>query len=499
MLESIDLDKKLGDAEYDKVFRPLRDRLDDLQRAITDAKVPICIVFEGWDAAGKGDSIEKLLGRLDPRGYKVHSIFDPNVEELLRPFLWRFAVRMPGRGEIAIFDRSWYWRVLEERVARTVSKQRWQAAYNAIGEFERMHADDGTVFVKLWLHISEKEQRRRFRKMEKSKFDHWRVTKQDWKTHKRYDRYYRAAEEMLERTNTAFAPWTIVESTDRNWRRIKVFETIATALERAVEEKAAVVAAAPGRAGSGTKSAAARVLAKGRSLLDRVDLRKKLPEARYDTELKDAQVRLRRLAYRCFVKRRAVIVVYEGWDAAGKGGNIKRLTGCLDPRGYDVIPIAAPKGDDASHHYLWRFWRRLPKDGHLALFDRSWYGRVLVERVEGFAREAEWRRAYGEINQFELDLANHGTIIVKYWLHISKQEQLRRFKERQGKEHKHYKITDEDWRNREKWDLYRSAVHDMLVNTSTTVAPWTIVEANDKYWARIRAVRTLIGAIEAAL
>jgi polyphosphate:AMP phosphotransferase len=495
MLETVDLDKKLDAAEYDKTFRPLRDRLDDLQRAITEARIPVCIVFEGWDAAGKGDAIEKLLGRLDPRGYKVHAIFEPTVEEALRPFLWRFATRMPARGEIAIFDRSWYRRVLVDRVEKLVKKREWRSAYNAINQFEHMHADDGTVFVKLWLHISEKEQRKRFRTIEKSRYDSWRVTKKDWQAHRQYEDYLQAAEEMLERTNTASAPLTIVEGTDKNWRRIKIFQTLAEAMERALEAKAGAAAANTPPA----RPARAPRLAAGRSVLDKVDLDKRLTEKKYDIELKKAQVRLRELSFRCFEERRAVVVVYEGWDAAGKGGNIKRVIGCLDPRGFDVHSIAAPKGDDATHHYLWRFWRRLPKDGHLAIFDRSWYGRVLVERVEGFCAEAEWRRAFEEINQFELMLATHGSAIVKFWLHISKEEQLARFKERQQIEHKRYKITDEDWRNREKWDAYRTAVHEMLVNTSTTYAPWTIVEANDKLWARIRAMRALITAIEAGL
>ncbi|MEK7668244.1 MAG: phosphate--AMP phosphotransferase, partial [Gemmatimonadota bacterium] len=208
---------------------------------------------------------------------------------------------------------------------------------------------------------------------------------------------------------------------------------------------------------------------------------------------------LRELEFACFDARRAVLIGYEGWDAAGKGGNIRRVTECLDPRGYSVIPIAAPKGDDATHHYLWRFWRQLPKAGHLAIFDRTWYGRVLVERVEGFCTEAEWRRAFQEIKEFELSLTNYGTILVKFWLHISKEEQLRRFEERKEIEYKQYKITDEDWRNREKWDQYRQAVVDTLTNTSTTYAPWTIVEANDKLWARIRALQAIVDAIEAGL
>jgi polyphosphate:AMP phosphotransferase len=494
MLEAFDLDKRISKDSYDKSFKPLRDKLDDLQRAIYEAKVPVIVVLEGWDAAGKGDTIEKLVGRLDPRGYKVHPIYAPSVEEELRPFLWRFWTKIPGRGEITIFDRSWYHRVLVERVDEEVSRREWQSAFNEINQFERMLADDGTAIVKLWLHISEKEQRKRFKEIEKSKYDAWRITKQDWKAHKQYQEYLEAAEEMLERTSTAYAPWTIVEATDKYYRRVKVFKTIAETLQTALDAKAE--AAKPKRARA---SVAVPALKETKTVLDEVDLTKKLTEKKYDEEVKELQVRMRELEFRCFDERRPVVIAYEGSDAGGKGGNIKRIIGSLDPRGYTVIGIAAPKGDDATHHYLWRFWNRIPKAGHFAIFDRTWYGRVLVERVEGFCAEAEWRRAYQEINEFELSLHNYGTVLVKFWLHISKEEQLRRFEERQKLDYKQYKITDEDWRNREKWDLYRAAVVDMITNTSTTYSPWTIVEANDKLWARVKTMRTIADAIENAL
>jgi len=495
MLETLDLDKKIEKDVYEKAFPELRDQLRKLQRQAFEAKIPVCIVFEGWDAAGKGDSIQKLVERLDPRGVKVHPISAPLEDEKLRPFLWRFWTRIPGRGEMAVFDRSWYGRVMVERVDRLISQKEWQSAYNEIVQFERMLTDDGMVLVKFWLQISEKEQKKRFKEMEKSKYDSWKVTKEDWEHHKQYDEYTEAAEEMLERTSTAYAPWTIVEATDRRYRLIKVFKTICDAVQTALNAKAEE--AKPKR--TARASIAIQALKEQKTVLDQVDLTKSLTEKEYDKRLQDLQVRLRELEFACFDARRAVIIGYEGWDAAGKGGNIRRVTECLDPRGYTVIPIAAPKGDEATHHYLWRFWRQLPKAGHLAIFDRTWYGRVLVERIEGFCTEAEWRRAYQEIKEFELSLTNYGTVLVKFWLHISKEEQLRRFEERKETEYKQYKITDEDWRNREKWDQYRQAVVDMLTNTSTTYAPWTIVEANDKLWARIRALQTIVDAIEASV
>ncbi len=496
MLETLDLDKKIDKEAYEQSFPELRDKLRDLQRQVYDAKIPVAVVFEGWDAAGKGESIAKLVERLDPRGVKVHPISAPLAEELLRPFLWRFWTRIPGRGEMAVFDRSWYGRVMVERVEKLLKPEQWRSAYNEIAQFERMLTDDGTVIVKFWLHISEKEQKKRFKEIEKSKYDSWRVTKEDWEHHKQYDEYAEAAEEMFERTNTAYAPWTIVEATDKRYRLIKIFKTLADAMQTALNAKAGQPAA-PKRVARASVSVQA--LKEMETVLDKVDLTLALKRKDYEEQLKEYQFRLRQLEFRCFEERRAVIIGYEGWDAAGKGGNIRRITEALDPRGYSVIPIAAPKGDDATHHYLWRFWRQIPKAGHLAIFDRTWYGRVLVERVEGFCTDAEWRRAYQEINEFELSLTNYGTIVVKFWLHISKEEQLRRFKEREKIEYKQYKITEEDWRNREKWDAYRQAVVDTLQNTSTTYAPWTIVEANDKLWARIRTLRTIVEAIDRGL
>ena len=496
MLETLDLDKKIDKPAYDKSFPALRDKLRDLQRQCYDAKIPVAVVFEGWDASGKGESIAKLVERLDPRGVKVHPISAPLEDERLRPFLWRFWTRIPGRGEMAVFDRSWYGRVLVERVEKLIKPEQWRSAYNEIAQFERMLTDDGMVIVKFWLHISEKEQKRRFKEIEKSKYDSWRVTKEDWEHHRQYDDYAEAAEEAFERTNTAYAPWTIVEATDKRYRIVKIFKTLADAMQTAVSAKAQQPSAmkrAP------RASVSVQALKEMETVLDKVDLTRALKRKDYEEQLKEYQVRLRQLEFRCFEERRPVSVGYEGWDAAGKGGNIRRVTEALDPRGYSVIPIAAPKGDEATHHYLWRFWCQIPKAGHLAIFDRTWYGRVLVERVEGFCSEAEWRRAYQEINEFELSLTNAGMILVKFWLHISKDEQLRRFKEREKIPYKQYKITEEDWRNRGKWDAYRQAVVDMLQNTSTSYAPWTIVEANDKLWARIRALRTIVEAIEAGL
>lgn len=492
MLDTVDLARELDHTVYERSFRPLRDQLSALQRSVYEAGIPVVLIFEGWDASGKGDTIEKVVGRIDPRGYVVHVTRAPTEEEQLRPFLWRFWTRLPERGSIAIFDRSWYRRVLSERVDEDVPRRVWRTAYEEINQFERMLVDDGALVVKFFLHISKAEQKARFEKMERSKYERWRVTRRDWKAHARYADYAAASDEMLERTSTAWAPWTVVPATDKRYRRVRVFETLNEAFERALERHHE-------RKAAPKKEPRARRPKLDHTVLDEVDLKKRLPVARYEKDVERWQARLRDLEFACYTARVPVVIAYEGWDAAGKGGNIKRLVGPLDPRGYTVIPISAPKGDEATHHYLWRFWKRLPKAGHIAVFDRTWYGRVLVERIEGFCSEAEWSRAYHEILEFERSLVNSGTVLVKFWLHVSKATQLERFKERQKDPARRYKITDEDWRNREKWDDYRLAVHDMITHTSTASAPWTIVEADDKLWARVACIRTTVEAIERRL
>ncbi len=495
MLENVDLSKSLDKKTYKEWMPKLRQELWDLQRQSLEADVPIAVLFEGWDAAGKGDSINYLAEWLDPRGAHVHPISAPLEDELLRPFLWRFWLKLPEQGRMAIFDRSWYGRVLIERIDKLCTKKEWRQAYEEINQFERQLTDDGMVIVKFWLHISKKEQKKRFRKCEKDPLLRWKVTDEDWKHHKQYDDYLQAAEEMLERTSTSNAPWTVVESTDKRYRRMKIYQTLCEAIQEGLikrkrREMNGEIVPTP---------VEIPVLQQLPTVLETVDLSKTLSKEDYDTQSRKYQVRLRELEFECYRHRLPVVIAYEGWDASGKGGNIRRMTTHLDPRGYSVIPIAAPKGEETQHHYLWRFWKHIPKAGHLAIFDRSWYGRVMVERVEGFCTESEWRRAYQEIREFEQQLTNFGTVIAKFWIHISPEEQLRRFENRQDNEYKRYKLTDEDWRNREKWNLYREAVVDMLRYTSTTYAPWTIVEGNCKRWARVKTLRTLCDAIERAL
>ncbi len=497
MLEKLNLDQELDKKTFHDAFSKLQFDIGVLQRKVVDLGIPVIIIFEGWEAAGKGTAIGSLVRRIDPRGFKVHHTKAPTEEEALRPFLWRFWRDLPGRGEIGIFDRSWYGKVLVERVDKLAPKKEWRRAYAEINEFERLLADDGALLIKFWLHISKKEQKSRFKHFLKDPFRGWKITKTDWKHHKEYDKFYEAAEDMFAKTDAPHAPWTAVESHDKRVSTLKIMRAVVAAIQNAVKRKEK--AAAKAQAAAPAPTAESTPPASKPTLLSRIDLNKTLTKEEYAARLDDLQDRIVDYEYRLYEKRLPVVIVYEGWDAGGKGGNIKRITEKLDPRGYDVTPIAAPQGAERTHHYLWRFWNHLPKAGHIAIFDRSWYGRVMVERIEGFCREDEWKRAFDEIVEFERQLANFGTIVIKFWIHISQEEQLRRFKERESIEFKRWKLTDEDWRNREKWPQYDRAVSELIEKTSMPFAPWTVVEGNCKYWARIKALETVCNAIKSKL
>jgi len=495
MLEKIDLSRKVAKADYRKAKDDLDLRLAALQRRVKDLQIPVTIVFEGWGAAGKGTLINELILPLDPRGFNVYSTLAPAEDEALRPFLWRFWKRLPARGRIAIFDRSWYRRVRADRVNGLIKGAALQQAFDDIVSFERLLGDDGNVILKFFLHISRKEQKRRFEKLEGDPATAWRVTKADWRDYKRYDRYLAAAEDMLAKTDSDFAPWTIVEAHQQRFATLKIFQTVLEGIERRVT--AAEQQAKPSK--RPTVPAETLQDALRTSILDGVDTSLALGIAAYRRQVKKRQRRMRELEHEIHMRRIPVVIVFEGWDAAGKGGNIRRLTENLDPRGYTVVPIAAPNDIEKAHHYLWRFWLHMPKAGHIAIFDRSWYGRVLVERIEGFCTEGEWRRSYREVNDMEHHLTHFGAVLVKFWLHITADEQLRRFRERERVAYKRWKITAEDWRNREKREAYENAVEEMLYRTSTPHAPWTLVEANCKLYARIRVLDAVIRAIETQL
>lgn len=496
MLENIDLNRKMNKKEYKKMTDELEPKLAELQREARKQGLPVMIVFEGWGAAGKGTLINRLIQPLDPRGFKVFTIKKENEEEQMHPFLWRFWTRIPEKGRLHIFDRSWYRKVITEQMDKPVSDDLLAAAYKQILSFEEQLAADGTLIIKFFLHISEGEQARRLKKLESSPETKWRVTKADWKHNKQYNSYLTMYDRMLEQTDMPWASWNIIEATDREYATVKIMSITASLLEKRLNEIK-----------EGIPSPAALIPSSGSgcdhelrtSVLAGVDVTKSLTKEEYKKKLKKLQDELQLLHNEMYLKRIPVVVALEGWDAAGKGGAIKRLTEKMDPRGYEVVPTAAPNDIEKAHHYLWRFWQRIPKDGHMAIFDRTWYGRVMVERIEGFCTEEEWRRAYREINQMEEDLTSHGVIVLKFWLQIDKDEQERRFRERMDNPQKQWKITDEDWRNREKWDSYVEAVDEMLLKTSTTYAPWTVVEANSKYFARIKILETVVDALKKRL
>lgn len=490
MLEKIDLSKKVDKKTYRRVMDEAEEKLGLLQRECKDAGIPVILVFEGMGAAGKGVQINRLIQALDPRGFDVYACDRPTEDEQMRPFLWRYWTKTPAKGRIAVFDRSWYRSVQVDRFDGLTREDKLGDAYQDILSFEKQLCDDGTVIMKFFLYIDKDEQKKRFKKLEGSKETSWRVTEEDWNRNKDFDRYLKMNEEMLEKTDTDYAPWVIIEAVDKDYAALKIVSTVMDRLEYELEHRRPEDGKQAQRQESKTRERFKN------GVLSGIDLSKSLTEEEYKTRLKKLQKRLAELHSELYRLRIPVVIGFEGWDAGGKGGAIKRLTSNLDPRGYRVNPTAAPNDIEKVHHYLWRFWNSVPKAGHIAIFDRTWYGRVMVERIEGFCSEAEWRRAYQEINEMESHMANAGAVVLKFWLHIDKDEQERRFKERQANPAKQWKITDEDWRNREKWDQYEEAVNEMLIRTSTTYAPWIVVEGNDKRYARVKVLQTVVDALE---
>ncbi len=526
MLEQIDLDVSLAQREYAKEMPALQARLYDMEQAALDAHVPVLIVFEGWAGTSKARTIGVLVRRLDPRGLRVYSITPPRTTERQYPWLYRFWLKIPNYGQITIFDRSWYREMLAARSAYETNAVQWREACEDVVAFERQLAEDGAVLLKFWMHISHREQGRRFKTLLSDRLTAYQVTEEDRRQHKHYADYAAAVEDLVARTGTPFAPWHIIPATDKYYARVSVMRSVLAALEARLgraplEENEEIYPEGLDDAGASFRSGArvrnndnrTRTLRRPATLpqpieaprlevahiLRRIDLTQQIEEKEYSRQLKRLQASLHLLGLQLYHQKRPAVLVFEGWDAAGKGGAIQRLTAELDPRSYTVHAIAAPSGEDKQRHYLYRFWRRLPPRGQIAIFDRSWYGRVLVERVEGFARADEWQRAYGEINEFERQLVGFGTIICKFWLHLSPDEQLRRFEARKNVPYKAWKLTDEDWRNREKWPHYEEAVDEMLLRTSTPAAPWTVVEAEDKRFGRVKVLRTLVRRLEAEL
>ncbi|OPX65261.1 MULTISPECIES: polyphosphate:AMP phosphotransferase [unclassified Methanoregula] len=489
MLDRCDLTKKADEGSYDKTLGSYKERLNYLQRSLRDQQIPVIIVIEGWNTAGITMAVHEIIQALDPRGFTLHAIEKPTEEERAHPFLWRFWLRTPPRGRIALFARGWYSRAISEEMQKHAWEKTLSGRVGQINNFERQLHDDGTVILKFFLHITKEEQKRRLDERERNPLTAWLVTPSIWNIHRHYEDSLPLIDRFIEKTDTDYAPWTIVEAMDRKYAILKIYGTIVKSLEK--------------RADSIREGKQKKAKQKDLPLPKKNPVKRKaLPEKKYSREecqesLASLQIEMLELHYLLFKRKIPLMIAYEGWDAAGKGGNITRLTRYMNPLGYYVVPVAAPTEHEKQYHYLRRFIKHFPKGGDIAIFDRSWYGRVLVERVEGFCTETDWQRAYREINEMEEDFVNSsGGGIVKFWLEIDKDEQLRRFQQRANDPQKVYKITDEDWRNREKWDLYTEAVDEMLARTSTEIAPWTVIESDDKWYSRVKALKTVINTVQ---
>ena len=467
-------------------------RLGLLERKAREAKIPVLITFDGYEAAGKGLQINRLIQFMDPRGFDVYTADKDDESDRMHPFLWRFAKKAPANGRITIFDTSWYRHVQRDLFDGLTKEEELNDAYDDIRAFEQQLVDGGVVLIKLFLSITEKEQKKRFEKLVGSRETAWRVRREDWDRNEQYEHYEEISKNMISRTHTKAAPWLIIDANKKDKCALEIIEIVADRLESALKEKEIV---------KKSEVCPAPILSDRykKGVLSKVDLSKSLSREEYKEKLDKLQKKVEKLHSELYRLRIPVILCFEGWDAAGKGGAIKRLTSHLDPRGYKVCPTPAPNDVEKVHHYLWRFWNNVPKDGHIAIYDRTWYGRVMVERIEGFCSEDDWRRAYREINEFEAHMIHHGAVVLKFWIDIDKDEQERRFHERMNNPEKQWKITDEDWRNREKWDLYEEAVNEMIANTSTDVAPWVVVEGNSKYYARVKVLKTVVKALEAKI
>jgi polyphosphate:AMP phosphotransferase len=491
MFESAELGHTIDKDSYDKELPALREALLDAQFELTQARsFPVILIVSGVDGGGRRESVHLLNEWLDPRHVETHGLGDPSDEERDRPEMWRFWRHLPPKGKVGIFQGSWYSVPFIQRVYGEIKDSALEAAMERNVRFEKMLTDEGALIAKFWFHLSKREQRRRLKEWGRHPSTRWRATERDWRHWKRYDDFVQTADKTLRLTSTAQAPWYIIDGTDERYRALTMGRILLEALRRRL--------AAPPPADP-VPSPPSLLRAGGTNILRAMDLGQSIPKKQYGKRLEDYQGRLATLLRDPRFQKRSVVAVFEGNDAAGKGGAIRRVSGALDARNYQVIPVAAPTEEERAQPYLWRFWRHLPRRGRIVLFDRSWYGRVLVERVEGFCSEYDWMRAYSEINDFEDQLGDHGVVVAKFWLAISQEEQLRRFQERERKGFKRFKITKEDWRNREKWGDYERAVCDMVDRTSTNAAPWILVEANDKNFARLKVLRQLCEAIEGRL
>ena len=488
MLEDFVKARRPEDEELAAGIKAAREALNACQMKIKEAGLPVMVIFEGWGAAGKGSVLGRVIKSIDPRFFKVQTYAAPTAEEKRYPFLYRYIKDIPEKGKFTFYDTYWMEEITDARLDGSMSDAEYEERIDSINRTERTLVDNGYLVMKFFFQIGKKEQKRRLDELLDNKDTKWRVDKSDLYENKHYDESIKVYDKYLKDTNSPTAPWYIIDAKDKKFAELQVLEFLNSGIETALKNKDLAVPILQNTF----------ALKKTPKLKD-IDLKgKTLTEEEYDKRLDELQDELRQLHYKLYRKKIPVIIAYEGWDAAGKGGNIKRITGALDPRGFEVLPIASPEPHEKARHFLWRFWTRLPKTGHIAIFDRTWYGRVMVERIEGFCSENDWQRAYNEINEFEKELTDWGAVVIKFWVQIDKRTQLKRFKERQATPEKQWKITDEDWRNREKWNQYEGAIDEMIQKTSTEFAPWYILESVDKKYARIKALEIVIDRIKKA-
>jgi polyphosphate:AMP phosphotransferase len=495
MFESAEIGHKIKKTEFDRREPLLRQALLEAQYALLKQdKGPVIILVNGVDGAGKGETVNLFNEWMDPRHIHTHAFGAATDAERDRPDMWRFWQALPPRGRIGILFGSWYTDPILQRVMTTLRGKNNSAEFEKrlarIRDHERMLVAEGATILKLWFHLSKDAQGTRLDALSVSKKTAWRVTKDDWRRYKHYDEFIKVCELALRETSTGEAPWHIIEGSNHAYRSLASGNLLLHALGRALKGPTAVRTPA--------EPLPERSLDK-LSVLNTADYTRSLDRMTYERRLTQLQGELNLLARSKRVKDRSLVLVFEGMDAAGKGSTIRRVTGAIDARFYRVVPVGAPTDEESAQPYLWRFWRQIPGHGHAVIFDRSWYGRVLVERVEKFCAVADWMRAYHEINEFEDTLTDSGAIVIKFWLAISPAEQLKRFKLREKTPHKNFKITPDDWRNRKKWPAYELAVSDMIDRTSSENAPWNVITSDDKLWSRVEVLKRMCETIEKAL
>ena len=516
MFETAELNQKITNTDFKKLVPKIREQLVILQETLRKGQYfQTILLFSGVDGAGKGETVSLLNEWMDPRWLITRAYDEVEEASLGRPEYWKFWRDLPPRGRIGMFLSAWYSKPVLDHAYGKIDDNVFQSKLERIVQFERTLAQDGALILKFWMHLSNEKQEERLKSLENDPLTKARVTNRDWKHWKMYDHFIETAEQVISRTNRGSSRWNIIEGADANFRSINVANVLHSALHQRLEEHTKLPSSSkpsekkkseltttppPDNSFDNTIKSSIKIPKKGsHTVLERLNMSQTIEKADYKQKLIELQAKLHSMHIKAKAKKISSILVFEGPDAAGKGGAIRRITNALDPRNYQVYGFAAPTDEEKAQNHLWRFWRRLPQAGHICIFDRSWYGRVLVERIEGFATENEWKRSYAEINEFESQLTEHGIVLVKYWIHITKKEQLNRFKLREQTPHKRWKLTDEDWRNREKWGDYEQAVNDMVQYTSTSECPWTLVEGNDKRFARIKALENYCNQLELQL